>query len=136
MTADDPIDESSGLQIGHEGDLLKVRANGRYVLENMEAAFQAIARAAIDHPVKAALIDLRGITGQVTFMDRFKLGESAGRHLTMIPIAAVVREDHMDPGKIGKMVAVNRGAKVEVFVDLGEARQWLDQIKPPHKPTG
>jgi len=115
----------------HESDCLIVRALSRFFLMQKEEAIQAIAAALKARPVKAALIDLRGIPGAVTFTDRFQLGELAGHYLVGTPIAVVVHEEQADPERIGKLVARNRGANVEVFTELAEAQAWLKKYLTP-----
>lgn len=79
------------------------------------------------HHAKAALIDLRDVPGEATFMHRYGLGEQAGRHLPRIPVAALLRETQADPERIGLLVARNQGANVEVFTDPDAAEAWFDQ---------
>ena len=108
-----------------QSDHLIVRVHTRYILTQMEAAVMAIASVIAERPIKAALLDLRAVPGPYTFMDRVGLGEVAGRHLAGTPIAAVVTEEQADPERIGKLVARNRGANVEVFLDPTEAWAWM-----------
>lgn len=108
-----------------QSDHLVVRAHTRYILSEKDAACMAIASAIAARPIKAALIDLREVPGPYTFMDRFGLGEAAGRHLAGTPIAAVVTEQQADPERIGQLAARNRGANVTVFLDPVEARAWM-----------
>lgn len=115
----------------HESDCLIVRAISRFFLIQKEEAIQAIADAITARPVKAALVDLRGIPGAVTFTDRYQLGELTGRYLAGTPIAVVVHEEQADPERIGKLVARNRGANVEVFTELTDAQAWLQKYLTP-----
>jgi hypothetical protein len=114
-----------------ESDCLNVRAIGRYVLVQKEAAVKAIAAAIEAQPVKAALVDIREVPGPYTFMDRYELGELAGRFLRQVPIAIVALEEQTDKERIGKMAARNRGANLEVFTDLAEAQAWLQKYLTP-----
>lgn len=104
---------------------LTVRARGPYFIAQKRAAILSIAAAIEVRKVKAALVDLRKVTGPITFMDRFQLGELGGEFLRRIPIAVLALEEHLDAERIGWMVARNRGANVEVFTDLAEAETWL-----------
>ena len=116
---------NTDIHFEHESDCLFVRAISRYFLIQKEEAIQAIVDALKARPVKAALVDLRGVPGPVTFTDRYRLGELTGRYLAGTPIAVVVFEEQADPERIGKLVARNRGANIEVFTDLAEAQAWL-----------
>jgi hypothetical protein len=119
----------------YESDCLKIRAIGRYIIEQKDAATRAIAAVIADHPVRAALIDLRDVPGPYTFMDRVQLGEAAGKHLAGTPIAVVLHEEQADPERIGKLVARNRGANVEVFTDPAEAQVWVQKYLGPAAAT-
>lgn len=122
------MSEANELEFIHETDALVVRVAGRYLIEHTEQGVLRIADAIRQRPVKAALIDLRGITGSITFMDRYKVGQLAGTHLRMVPIAALVTPGQMDMEQIGVTVARNRGANVELFTDLSAAQAWLASI--------
>jgi hypothetical protein len=115
----------------YDSDCLKIRAVGRYIIEEKDAAARAIASVIADRPVRAALLDLRDVPGPYTFMDRVQLGEVAGRHLSGTPIAVVLYEEQADPERIGKLVARNRGANVEVFTDPAEALAWVKKYITP-----
>jgi hypothetical protein len=108
---------------------LVVTATGRYLVERKEAAFKAIAFAAKEVSAKAVLVDLRNLKGPYTFLDRYQLGEMAGQHLAFLPVASLVRENDVDPGEIGKLVANNRGAQVEIFTDEAAAYVWLKEYQ-------
>lgn len=99
----------------------------RDIMERKEATIETIAELIRSHQAKATLIDLRGVPGDVTFLDRYELGELTGRYLPQISIAALVLERQADHKHIGKIVARNRGAYLEVFTDQASAEAWLDQ---------
>lgn len=112
-------------------DCLNIQALSRFILTQKEAAFQAMAEAIQSQPVKAAMVDVRFVPGPYTFMDYYQLGEMAGRYLRMVPIAVLAGPEQVDPDRIGKVVAQNRGANLEVFTDLVEAQAWLKQYLLP-----
>lgn len=93
--------------------------------------FQAIAAAIKERQPKATLVDLWNIPGPVTFLDRYELGELAGRYLSNILLAALVRPEYTDPQRIGQIVARNRGAHVEIFTDPTAAETWLKSHLSP-----
>ena len=124
---------NADFHFAHESDCLTVRVISRHILIQKEAAILAIAAAIAVQPVKAALVDLREVPGPITFMDRYELGEVAGRYLNLVPIAVVLYEEQADPERIGKMVARNRGANIEVFTDEAEAQAWLQKYLTPQK---
>jgi len=128
------MDEMTGIQFAHESDVLVVRAFGRYLVENTEPAVAKVGEAIKQRPVKAALIDLRGVTGGITFMDRYRLGKMAGSYLRLVPVAVVVNFEQMDKERIGLVVARNRGANIELFTDLPAAQAWLATIPARNQP--
>jgi hypothetical protein len=121
------------LDFGDEHACLTVRARGPYFIVQKRAAIKAIANAIEVRKVKAALVDVRGVTGPITFMDRYQLGELAGEFLRQAPFAVLALEEHLDAERIGWMVARNRGANVEVFTDPAEAGRWLQPYLAPVK---
>ena len=112
-------------------DCLNIRALSRFILTQKEAAFQVMADAIRAHPVKAALVDVRTVPGPYSFMDYFQMGELTGQYLRMVPIAVLAGPEQVDPERIGKIVAQNRGANVEVFTNPAEAQAWLQQYLTP-----
>jgi hypothetical protein len=82
-----------------------------------------------ERPIKALLVDLRGVEGALSFMDRYQIGEMTARHLANVPLGALCREEQLDRQRIAKLVAVNRGAHVEVFIDEGAAYAWLKKYQ-------
>lgn len=124
-------DATADFHFSHEPGCLTVRVITRHILIQKEAAILAIADAIAARPVKAALVDIREVPGPYTFMDRYQLGELAGQHLTLVPIAVLALEEQTDEQRIGKLVATNRGANLEVFTDPAEARAWLQKYLTP-----
>ena len=110
---------------------LKIRAAGRHLLEQKEDAFRTMVAAIEENSAKSLLVDIREVPGPYTFMDYVGLGELAGRFLSQLPVAVVALESQLDPDRIGKVVAQNRGANVEVFTDPAEAQAWLQKYLVP-----
>ncbi len=111
---------------------LIVRFESRDVIEKKAATFKALAELIGQHKAKVALVDLTGVPGGSTFLDRYELGESAARFLPRITLAVLVREDQIDRGQIGIMVAANRGMRIELFTNKAAAERWFENsLKPP-----
>ena len=85
-----PRSEPVSLQLAYRDDCLIIRTHGRDILERMAETVRAIAAAIRARPVRATLIDLRDVPGPITFLDRYQLGEMAGRYLPRILIACLV----------------------------------------------
>jgi hypothetical protein len=132
--------ELANLELEYRDDSLVIRVHGRGIIEKMPETFQAMADAIRARPVRATLIDLRDISGPITFLDRYQLGEMAGRYLPRILLAALMHKDQADRKHIGQLVALNRGANVEIFTDQAKADAWLKKVparncNPTGKPT-
>jgi len=110
---------------------LKIRAIGRHLLDQKEEAFRTMAAAIEDNAARVLLVDIREVPGPYTFMDYVGLGEHAGRYLCRVPVAVVALASQLDPDRIGKVVAQNRGANVEVFTEPADAQGWLQKYLVP-----
>lgn len=118
-----------GVQSEYVSGCLIVRITGRDFITQKEATFKAVANAVSEQPIKALLVDLRGVVGSYSFMDRYQIGELTARHLADVPIAALCLEVQLDRQRIAQLVAVNRGADVEVFIDETAAYAWLKKYQ-------
>jgi hypothetical protein len=118
-----------GVQSEHVSGCLVVRITGRDFITQKEATFKAVANAVREKPIKALLVDLREVEGSYSFMDRYQIGELTARHLADVPIGALCLEVQLDRQRIAKLVAVNRGAEVEVFIDETAAYAWLKKYQ-------
>lgn len=117
-------------------DLLRAALDGSYSLSDAETRFLDILDAAALHQAKKVLIDCRAITGVPTTMERFyysefiadKTADIFRRGLTPpLKFAYILVPPVVDPQKFGEAVAKNRGMKVKVFENLGEAEHWLEE---------
>lgn len=122
----------NGVQSEHVSGCLIVRITGRDFIVQKEATFKAVANAVREQPIKALLVDLRGVVGSYSFMDRYQIGELTARHLADVPLGALCLQEQVDRQRIAKLVAVNRGANVEVFIDEAAAYAWLKKYQDSH----
>jgi hypothetical protein len=53
------------------------------------------------------------------------------RHLPRITLAVLMRDDQVDRGQIGVMVAANRGMRIETFTEPVAAEKWFESSVPP-----
>lgn len=127
------MNNSTDLQFEYKSGCLIVRTSSRYVIVQKEVAMKAVVAAIKARPVRAALVDLHGVPSPYTFMDRYQLGELAGRYLTQVPLAVPAPKVQTDKQLIGKLVANNRGANLEVFTDPAKAQAWLQNYLTPDK---
>ena len=116
---------ASALHFEFASGCLIVRATGNAKFEQRIEFAEAIAAALKKQPVSALLLNLRDAAGPASFMERYELGELAARYLPKIPIAVLMREDQTDKELIGRQVARNRGADLEVLLEPADAEAWL-----------
>jgi len=118
---------------------LDVEATGQLSLPQAKRTFLEMLGTVERYGVGKVLLDGRGLTGKPKVMDRFYYGEFAANAVLKqatragIPapqFAYVLREPGLDPQRFGQTVAINRGMRVKVFDNLGDARVWLG-IEPP-----
>jgi hypothetical protein len=110
-----------------EGDWLVVTVNGRCDADWVGGLAQTIAGKARAASARAVLLDARAATGLLSLMDRFFIGETHARVRAFVPLAVVGVEPLVEPGHFGALVARNRGAVVQIFGDIADARAWLAQ---------
>jgi hypothetical protein len=78
-------------------------------------------------------VDARGVEGPIAVGERYEfaafLAGAHGAHLEeghgAVRLVFLVHESVIDPGRIGEMVARNRGADVRAFSDSSKAATWL-----------
>ena len=124
------MSEPVNLQLEYRDDCLVIWTHGRDILERMPATMQAIANAIRAKPVRATLLDVCAVPGNVTFLDRYQMGNMAGRHLPRVLLAVLMRAEQADPKRLGQLAAQNRGINVAVFTDPAQAEAWLKNAPP------
>ena len=91
------MSEPVNLQLEYRDDCLVIWTHRRDILERMPATMQAIANAIRAKPVRATLLDVCAVPGNVTFLDRYQMGNMAGRHLPRVLLAVLMRAEQADP---------------------------------------
>jgi|SRR6185295_4167851 len=121
-------------------EFTQVGARGFYQPQGQVTFEQAIAMVAagLAHARELGLADLvintLGLTGFAypSVVERYQMAtsvvENAGPRLRVV---FVVKREFIDPQKIAKVVAQNRGLLSEVFASEAEALAWLDQRSTP-----
>ncbi len=125
------MSDSPLFQFEQANDCLIIRVHSREIIEKKAATFAALAAAIKARSPKATLVDLRAVPGPISFMDRYQVGEQTGRFLSGLTVAALMTEEQTDKDRIGQKVAMNRGARVEVFTDPAAAETWLKKYAAP-----
>ena len=113
---------------------LIIRFNNRDLVERKPATFKALADLIKAHQAKVVLVDMRGIPGEASFLDRYELGEMTARHLPRVTLGVLSTEPQLDRGRIALVVATNRGMRIEIFTDPAAADAWFAKNTTPEVP--
>ncbi len=102
------------------------RYSGSGTLSEACQSFEAIAERCRSASKRRALLDISGAQLTASFADRVDVGMRAfvfAQHGIRLTMACA--PEQVDPGRIGELVAQNRGVRVRVFTSLPEAEAWL-----------
>jgi hypothetical protein len=117
--------------------ILSVVIEGPFEFSALGSMFDLLLEDCAKHGALKALVDLRGVTGSLTIMDRFGMASLfaskylAARLSGRVPacrFAVYGQTPIVDPKRFGETVAVNRGVPLRVFLDESVAREWLDSV--------
>jgi len=120
------------ISIHPERSYLRVIVTGDYDFGDARRLYREAFQAAARHERKKILLDLRGVEGAPTTVDRFEIGEL---HASLkaelfgsmdFQIATVGNIPLIDPRRMGELVARNRGINAKVVTNLQEALAWLE----------
>ena len=75
--------------------------------------------------IKKLLIDLRNMTGEPKFIDRFKLGIAAVGIFRALSRVAIVYKN-VETNRFAEIVASNRGLPSHITHDMEDAKGWLE----------
>jgi len=104
---------------------LKVTVTGQWQLDDVLELIQVIKAEAERAGRERVLVDLRGVDGRPSQMDRFFAGKQVAEDLGKFRIAVVSRPEYIN--KFAENTAVNRGARFAVMPSEEEAINWLGQ---------
>ncbi len=112
-----------------DGDLLTVTTSG--FDENVDEAIaygQSVIKSCVENQCKYILVNESEMTAVLDKVSQYEMV----RHLvSLVPydlsIAFVVNEENHEDAAFGVLVAGNRGMNIKVFMDVDEAREWLQQ---------
>ena len=106
--------------------ILRVSASGIFNLNNAKLFFQEILKRAHEEELNRILIDTRGITSDVTTVERFEIAvHMAEQQAFPMKIAFVATEKMVGLEPFMETAAVNRGVNTKVHTDIQEALDWL-----------
>jgi len=105
-------------------EYLHLEITGKYSLEQGEKLFEKIHDECVERKIKKLLLDITKKEGVIPTMDRFIFGKLiANLFSTDIKFALIAKKDQIN--KFSETVAVNRGARFNIFSDKTEAIEWL-----------
>ena len=122
-----------------ENSQLRIALEGEFSLAEAQAQFVDILDGVVKHQARTVLVDGRTLTGVPDSVQRYLYGEFvakavgavSGRGLVKTPRFAYVLQDPVrDPGRLGQMVAKNRGMNVQTFDNMSDAEHWLAVTGP------
>lgn len=106
-------------------DYLFVEYTEPYQLEACIALMQEVAEICRRDKFTKVLVDMSGMMGKISTIDRFKLGVAgADTFRGIAQVAIIYRKEELN--WFAETVGVNRGANVRVFSGPDEALKWLD----------
>lgn len=132
------------MQIHFEGPLFYVSIGGEMNGRLAEQAYREIVRECVTGGRSKILLDLRGLSGELSTTERYSLGKlvaeenaavaAAGIGVT-VQVALVGTSPFIDRDRFGETVARNRGAFVKVTYDLESAYRFLGLEPPAQDPA-
>ena len=120
------------LDFRFEPDYLHVQAIGVQSLANLMAIAAECQEACKKHGYRKLLIDVQGMTGEISTADVYKAGQEASEKFELrlgIKTALVDTEENRKRFAFFETVAANRGFYLRVFSEVAQAERWLRQIK-------
>lgn len=110
-------------------DYVRFNVAGPPSLKNYFDLIEAAARETLSTRDKCALVDLRGVTGRLSFTDQFFIGDVVGQKLSHLARLATLVADDPESYTSPK-VATRKGLNIRTFASEEEAIGWLRQAGP------
>ena len=116
------------------GGVFCVHLRGTFTQRGAEQGYRDLLDRCIASGSSLLLVDCRQVDGEPTFSERFEFGKFVAEvniaavhdgRTQLVKFALLGSYPLIDPGRIGEVVAVNRGASVRVTTDPEEAVTWL-----------
>ncbi len=109
--------------IGHE-EFIEVQSSGPYSLARFKDHMMKAVVATKEKRLKYMLLDVRGLEGTPSTLDRHDLGRSGVENKVDFKVAALVTPEQAKDN-FASTVARNRGVNVQTFTDRDKALAWL-----------
>jgi hypothetical protein len=116
------VDEN--IEIVEGKGYLEARVSGPYSLDQFKLHMLTAVQATKERRVKCLLLDVRGLEGTPSTMDRHELGRSGVENKVDFRVAALITPEQARDN-FASTVARNRGVNVQTFTDRAKALEWL-----------
>lgn len=118
----DRVDE--GIDVVEHDGFLEVRVSGPFTLPRFKELMLKAVVATKEKRLKYMLLDVRGLEGTPSTLDRHELGRSGVENKVDFKVAALVTPEQAKDN-FASTVARNRGVNVQTFTDRDKALAWL-----------
>jgi CheY-like chemotaxis protein len=119
-------DAESQLDFADRERFLEVRFEGLFTVDRFKHLIDAAFALCEKRKARRLLVDARELTGELTSIDRYDIGQHAAQGAKMLERAVMVAPPALiDTNKFGVRVARNRGLRSNVFADRQDAIEWL-----------
>lgn len=114
-----------------EKDYLFFRFYGEFSINEASRVFKFIIDTAVENRKTRILVDVFDLRGNITVIERFQMSEYLAQYARenalgkINKVAFAGSEPLVDRGRFGETVAVNRGLRTKIFIDLKEAVDWV-----------
>lgn len=114
------------LQIEEMPDHLVARFTGPGAPEEVWQQYESLAEHCKRANKNKLLLDFLEAHGEISFMDRYFLGDEAQIFKRYnLQVATANRPEHLDEEKFAEIVARNRGVNFRVITNVEDALEWL-----------
>ena len=98
---------------------------GEFVLDEALQHFKQLESERSRAGTNLVMVDARNVTGEMSILSRFTMGESLAELHDIQRIVFVARPDQVLPDRFMQTVARNRGLMGQVFFEIPDAEAWL-----------
>ena len=107
---------------------LLVEFTGQFEVDSAKRSVDALVESCIKTKNPKVLFDIRSMTGDLSTLDRYRVGQYGSDTITRTTrFAMLARADQVSPDKFFENIAVNRGLNLKVFTNIDETVAWLKE---------
>jgi hypothetical protein len=114
------------LDIVKKEDYLQITFSGPFSIDAAKRSVDDMVAACRKEHCAKVLFDCRPMTGDLTVLDRFEVGQyGEGTIPQTVKIAMLGRNEQILPDRFFETVARNRGVNLLLFTEVDDALKWL-----------